>query len=239
MNGVQRNGVVFLAEQDDSFGPFKLLLHKKLHFEKPDESEHSLATKSYSGIIYGTSGEVTPLNNVFRLGCTQQLCPMQFTSMESVSDLFLLTFRGSILHTGSVFVEYDKDDISIVKEEDNGCLTVVLAGSLHGVEGPVQTEPPISLLDVFLRHAYRNRPTTYTLPTPECDTAVVYAWKTSSATAQSIVHVSSVGGDTNSSLQLGSVALLKSVGDELAIHLLDHIDACRLIILWSKRTTSI
>ncbi|CAH8477722.1 unnamed protein product [Dicrocoelium dendriticum] len=113
------------------FWPNRMILLVLLNFYFI-KSEHSLATKSYSGIIYGTSGEVTPLNNVFRLGCTQQLCPMQFTSMESVSDLFLLTFRGSILHTGSVFVEYDKDDISIVKGEDNGCLTVVLAGSLHG-----------------------------------------------------------------------------------------------------------
>lgn len=144
-----------------------------------------------------------------------------------------------ILHTGSLFVEYDKHDISIIKEEDNGCMAVLLAGSLNDVEGPIQTNPFISLLDVFLKHVYGTRPTVYRLPTPECDTVIVYAWKSLNPTAEPIVLVSSTGCDSASSLQLGAVAVLRCVTNELVIHLLSHVDACRLIVLWSKRSTII
>ncbi|CAH8850640.1 unnamed protein product [Trichobilharzia szidati] len=135
-------------------------------------------------------------------------------------------------HHGSQL--YTSDDFTVVREEDNSAELRILSGSVSGVSGPIETDPPICFFDLYLQHS-SSQCTTYCLPlSEEYETAFVYIWN-SSDRKNSVLSIVSDVPNESTSLAMHEIAVLNCVGNLVKIKLHNNANFCRVIILAGRR----
>ncbi|CAH8848456.1 unnamed protein product [Trichobilharzia szidati] len=135
-------------------------------------------------------------------------------------------------HHGSQL--YTSDDFTVLREEDNSAELRILSGSVSGVSGPIETDPPICFFDLCLQHS-SFQCTTYCLPlSEEYETAFVYIYN-SSDRKNSVLSIVSDVPNESTSLAMHEIAVLNFVGNLVKIKLHNNVNFCRVIILAGKR----
>lgn len=125
---------------------------------------------------------------------------------------------------------FDEYDIPVIREEDNSAELRVLSGSIFEIEGPLQTNPPISFFDLSLKLT-SSTPGIYSLILDkEYKQIFLYVWRSSSRTSPTVLLFSNDNNEVTN-LHLGTTAALSHFGNTLNLQLSGSTNSCRLLIL--------
>ncbi|KAA3677856.1 uncharacterized protein DEA37_0004391, partial [Paragonimus westermani] len=192
-------------------------------------------------IVYGITDDVYPSNTPNLFACVQRTesgaerLPTRI-GWASLVELFTISMQSDGISANPTGDIYSKEDMPLLREEDNSYEAFVLAGLLGDVEGPIQTKPPLLFLDLCLKHTSYNSPTVCTIPISESfETVILYPWKCSRP-HPTVVHILST---KIVSLGLFTLAVLSHQGAVIKLRLDEHVGACRLLVLASRPLASL
>ncbi|KAG5444788.1 hypothetical protein CSKR_203076 [Clonorchis sinensis] len=216
-----------LACKDNDINPFEAFVRLKPRAAGCFSYEFNDKVHGHQHITCQFNGGL-PWSNI-TVWYTRSTLPLSLLEDRS----FVLSFRTQPTQTETIYEEYKADEIPVVNSEDNSAQTLVIAGSAFGVEGVVQTDPPVLAVDVRLKQVHHT-PSTYDLLLAEhYDTGLIHVWEFPSSERSSACTVTSDGNTQQ--LSGDSVAIVRPFRGHVKLRLLDHIESCRVLIIAGKR----
>ncbi|CAL8102083.1 unnamed protein product [Calicophoron daubneyi] len=220
-----------LINKSDTLNPFPAFHLIKLRLSELKQhvplSKHT--HKGLQSVVYVTKGMALSCDQCMKSGDVQHTQfgldthRSELPVSEDEVELFKLWIYSSSILTRISSCTHSSEDISVVREEDNSAELRILAGSVNGLDGPIETEPSTCFFDLTLSQI-RSTVTEYVLPLPERYSSVlVYVYDSYPSPTTAVVHVLTDDVSISTPISLGSVAVLSPHGESVKFRLDERI----------------